>query len=67
MTGQTIVARGPGARCLVEAATRPPAALIMVGTRGRSGLSRLILGSVADTVMRDAPCSMLAVPLAARA
>jgi nucleotide-binding universal stress UspA family protein len=37
--------------------------VIVVGTRGRSGLSRLALGSVAEAVMSSAPCSVLVVPL----
>lgn len=36
--------------------------LIIVGTQGRTGLSRLLLGSTAEMVVRHAPCSVLAVP-----
>lgn len=35
--------------------------LIVLGTHGRSGLPRLLLGSVADKVIRNAPCPVLAV------
>ena len=35
--------------------------LIVMGTRGRKGLSRAIMGSVTETVMRNAPCAVLAV------
>ena len=35
--------------------------LIAIGTHGRSGLVRLILGSVADRVIRTAPCPVLTV------
>jgi universal stress protein A len=35
--------------------------LIVMGSHGRSGLSRLIMGSVAERVMRDAPCPVLIV------
>lgn len=62
-TGDTIVAQGPPAPAITEAAATLAAALVVVGTRGRSGLPRLLLGSVAEAVMRDAPCSVLAVPL----
>jgi universal stress protein A len=35
--------------------------LIVVGTHGRTGLSRVLLGSVAENVVRHAPCPVLAV------
>lgn len=35
--------------------------LVVVGTHGRTGLSRFLLGSVAERVVRHAPCSVLAV------
>jgi nucleotide-binding universal stress UspA family protein len=41
--------------------------LLMVGTHGRHGLSRLWLGSVAEACIRDAPCSVLAIPPLPRA
>ena len=37
--------------------------LIVLGTHGRTGLERLLMGSVAEKVMRDAPCSVLVVKL----
>jgi len=41
--------------------------LVVMGTHGRSGLSRFLLGSVAEKVVRHAPCSVLTVPERARA
>ena len=35
--------------------------VIVMGTHGRTGLARLVMGSVAETVMRGAPCSVLVV------
>ena len=35
--------------------------LVVVGTHGRTGLSRLVFGSVAEAVVRRAPCSVLTV------
>ncbi len=35
--------------------------LIVIGTHGRTGLARLLLGSVADEVLREAPCPVLTV------
>ncbi len=37
--------------------------LIVMGTHGRSGLDRLLVGSVTERVMREAPCSVMAVKL----
>jgi len=36
--------------------------LIVMGTSGRSGFSRWVLGSVAESVLRRAPCPVLTVP-----
>jgi nucleotide-binding universal stress UspA family protein len=37
--------------------------LILMGTHGRTGLSRLLMGSVAEQVVRKAPCPVLTVKL----
>jgi universal stress protein E len=36
--------------------------LLVVGTHARGWTSRLVLGSVAEAVLRDAPCNVLAIP-----
>jgi nucleotide-binding universal stress UspA family protein len=46
---------------IVEDARRWKADLIVIGTHGRRGLSKLLLGSVADGVMRTAGMSVLLV------
>lgn len=46
---------------IVEEAQRWGADLIIVGTHGRHGLSRFLLGSVAEGVARSAPVSVLLV------
>lgn len=38
--------------------------LIVMGTHGRRGLSHALLGSVAEKVVRTAPCPVLTVPVA---
>jgi nucleotide-binding universal stress UspA family protein len=63
LEGTPIVLRASAAQGILQAAAEPPAALVAVGTRGRSGLARLMLGSVAEDVARRAPCSVLMVPL----
>jgi nucleotide-binding universal stress UspA family protein len=37
--------------------------LIVMGTHGRTGLERLLMGSVAEQVLRDARCSVLVVKM----
>jgi universal stress protein A len=46
---------------IVKAARSIHADLIVIGTHGRRGLSRVLLGSVAEDVLRRAPCPVLAV------
>lgn len=48
---------------LVALAREEGADLIVVGTHGRGGVGRAILGSVADRLVRLAPCPVLTVPL----
>jgi nucleotide-binding universal stress UspA family protein len=54
----------PYEEILAEAASWP-ADLVVLGTHGRSGLSRLFLGSVAEPAVRDLTCSALVVPASA--
>ena len=49
------------ATAIIEEATRRPADLIVMGTRGLTGLKHVALGSVADRVARMAPCPVLTV------
>ena len=37
--------------------------MIVIGTRGRSGLKHLLLGSIAERVVQKAPCPVLTVRL----
>ncbi|GIW70678.1 MAG: universal stress protein [Planctomycetota bacterium] len=53
--------RGPAARTIVQGAAELGADLIVIGTHGRSGLSRLVFGSVAEKVLRLAPVPVLTV------
>jgi universal stress protein A len=45
----------------VDEARREKADLIVVGSHGRSGMAKLLLGSVAAHVVSHAPCSVLVV------
>ena len=46
---------------IVRQAGEEKADLVVIGTRGHSGLKRLLLGSVADRVIRACPCPVLSV------
>jgi nucleotide-binding universal stress UspA family protein len=46
----------------VRVAQEVHADLIVMGTHGRTGLQRWVLGSVAESVLRRAPCPVLTVP-----
>ena len=55
------VAAGPPAETIVRVAHERGADLIVMGTHGRTGLSHALLGSVAEKVVRLAPCPVLTV------
>ena len=63
--GQAEVIRRDGspAPAIVATAREWQADLLVIGTHGRSGLGRLALGSVAEGVLREAPCPVLTVRL----
>jgi nucleotide-binding universal stress UspA family protein len=54
---------GAPAEVIVQRARDLGAGLIMMTTHGRSGLRRVLLGSVAEAVLHDAPCPVLLVKL----
>lgn len=56
------LAYGQPAPVILEHANTIAADLIVMGTQGRSGLSRALLGSVAERVSREAPCPVMTVP-----
>jgi len=63
-----VVARpslGSATEALLEVVGRSAADLLVVGTEPRSGLARALFGSTAVDLLREAPCPVLIVPLAA--
>ena len=61
--GECVIGNGNAASDILRAAQDLPAELVVVGTRGRTGLVRLALGSVAEAVLSRAHCSVLVVRL----
>lgn len=59
--GAPIVEAADPRDLILAAVSRVDADLIVMGTHGRRGLSRLLLGSVAEDILRRAPCPVLAV------
>ena len=57
-----VVSGLPAAREIAQYAATNGAELIVVGTHGYGPVRRLVLGSVADQVVRMAPCPVLMVP-----
>lgn len=53
--------QGPPFLEIVRYATDNETDLIIMGTHGRSGLAHVLLGSVAEKVVRKAPCPVLTV------
>jgi nucleotide-binding universal stress UspA family protein len=55
------VPKGDPREALVELARAEQADLLVVGSHGRTGLSKLLMGSVASHVVTHAPCDVLVV------
>jgi nucleotide-binding universal stress UspA family protein len=53
--------QGPAWSEITAAATELHADLVVIGTHGRRGLAHALLGSVAEKVVRTAPCPVLTV------
>ncbi len=59
---ETVVAQGHAAEAILEYATANHVDLIVMSTHGRSGVSRWLLGSVADRVVHGSTISVFLVP-----
>lgn len=59
--GTTDIITGPPAKAIVEYAETLASDLIVMGTHGRGGMAHLLLGSVAERVVRSAACPVLTV------
>jgi nucleotide-binding universal stress UspA family protein len=58
---ETLILSGRPARAIIDFAEQKKVDLIVVGTQGKSGIERFLLGSVADEVIRTAGCPVLTI------
>ena len=61
-----VLLEGDPAKEIIHYAMEEGIDLIVMGTHGRTGLERLLMGSVAENVVRGAPCSVLVAKMAKR-
>ncbi len=59
---ERLIVTGQPAEEIVSWAAAKNVQIIIVGTHGRRGIEHLLLGSVADRVLRQASCAVLVVP-----
>jgi nucleotide-binding universal stress UspA family protein len=64
VTAEPVLLDGPAAPSVLARVAEVSASLLVVATRGRTGLSRVLLGSTAEALVRGAACPVLAVRLA---
>ena len=61
MKVETSILEGRPAAEIVKFSVAKGIDLIVIGTQGKKGLERLLLGSVAEEIIRSAPCKVLVV------
>ncbi len=61
ITGELI--QGEPVKEIIRTARKDDSSLIVLGTHGRAALEHALLGSIAEKVVRKAPCPVLTVPL----
>jgi len=61
LQGDSLLVQGTPTQTIVDTAGEQGVDLILMGTHGRTGLAHVFLGSVAEHVVRQAPCPVLVV------
>jgi nucleotide-binding universal stress UspA family protein len=61
VAADSLLTEVPAAAAIVRAAEESKADLVVIGTRGHTGLKHLLLGSVAERTVRLSPCPVLTV------
>lgn len=59
---QAVLSKGNPADIICEKASELDADLLILGSHGQSMLHKVLLGSVSESVIRHAPCSVVLVP-----
>jgi nucleotide-binding universal stress UspA family protein len=59
---ERLIVTGQPAAAIMSWAAAKQAQIIIIGTHGRHGVTRFFMGSVAERVLREAPCAVLVVP-----
>jgi nucleotide-binding universal stress UspA family protein len=60
---ERLLKQGDAAQEILRVANETHPDLVVLGTHGRTGVSRLLMGSVAEAVLRKAPCPVLTVKM----
>jgi nucleotide-binding universal stress UspA family protein len=67
LAAESRAVRGDPREALLDAARAEGSDLIVVGSHGRTGITKLLIGSVASQIVTHAPCSVMVVKIAAAA
>ena len=59
LQGESLLVQGTPTQTIIDTAGEQGVDLILMGTHGRTGLAHVFLGSVAEHVVRQAPCPVL--------
>jgi universal stress protein A len=63
LKARSLICEGVPHDRIIKTAVSEKASLIVMGTHGRTRLAHLLIGSVAERVVREAPCPVLVVPI----
>jgi nucleotide-binding universal stress UspA family protein len=66
VAGEAVVVHGAPGAAVLRLADSLPAELVVIGSPGESSLRTLLIGSVVESIVHWAPCSVLVVPVRAR-
>ena len=61
LSWEKLTREGHAAQQVANTAAEVGADLIVIGTHGRTGIAHMLLGSVAEQILRTAPCSVLTI------
>jgi nucleotide-binding universal stress UspA family protein len=59
LQGDSVIVEGAPFQMIIDTAKEKAVDLIVMGTHGRTGLTHVLMGSVAERVVRMAPCPVL--------